>query len=313
MARDDERMRVRERLGALDGQVPGRRAVRGGRWDAEEVEFEESDGDGEPSGGWDDEVSGVPNTPHWLSEPVGSVSLWHERLVPERFRGVRLHPGRRGVLVLAVVGVAAVLVAVLATQQESPVAQPVPPLPMVQTSDVAAVPAASRTSAETTTSAPPPSRPAELVVSVVGLVEHVGLLHLPAGSRVADAVAIAVARDGADLAHLNLARRLADGDQIIVGALSPNEGAPQLGSAVISGSEHPLDTSGTSSVPAAKVNLNTGTESELDELPGVGPATARSIIAWRTEHGPFTTIDQLAEIPGLGQSRLNRLRDLVTL
>ncbi|WP_067890884.1 ComEA family DNA-binding protein [Nocardia vaccinii] len=313
MARDDERMRVRERLGALDGQAPGRSAMRGGRWDAEQVEFEESETGRETSGGWDDEASGAPNTPDWLSEPVGSVSLWHERLVPGRFRGVRLHPGRRGVLVLAVVGVVAVLLAVVVTQRESPVAQPVPPLPVVQTSAVAAVPVASGASAEPTTPAPAPSRPAELVVSVVGLVEHVGLLHLPAGSRVADAVAIAVARQGADLARLNLAQRLADGDQIIVGALDPQEGVPQLGSAVISGSERANAASGTASAAAAKVNLNTATESELDELPGVGPATARSIIAWRTEHGPFTTVDQLAEIPGLGQSRLNRLRDLVTL
>ncbi|WP_067665254.1 ComEA family DNA-binding protein [Nocardia miyunensis] len=313
MGRDDERMRVRERLGALDGQVPGRRTVRGGRWDSEEVDFEESEGDGETSGGWDDEVSGVPNTPQWLSEPVGSVSLWHERLVPERFRGIRLHPGRRGVLVLGAVGVAAVLVAVVVTQRESPVAQPVPPLPMVQTSPMTSASAVSGTSAESAASAPPPSRPAELVVSVVGLVEHVGLLHLPAGSRVADAVAIAVAREGADLARLNLAQRLADGDQVIVGALSSHQGTPQPDSAVISGSDRPVHTSGASSAPAAKVNLNTATESELDELPGVGPATARSIIAWRTEHGPFTTIDQLADIPGLGPSRLSRLRDLVTL
>jgi competence protein ComEA len=317
MGRDEERMRVRERLGALDGQVPGRRTVRGGQWDAEEVEYEPDGGDDEMASGWDEEPepAGVPNTPHWLSEPVGSVSLWHERFVPERFRGIRLHPGRRGVLVLAAAGVAAVLVAIVVTQRESPVAQPVPPLPVVQSSMVSAT-AADASSGSTTPAPAPTASPTaapELVVSVVGLVEHFGLLHLPAGSRVADAVAVAVARQGADLTRLNLAQRLADGDQIIVGALVPHGGVPQLGSAVISGAEHPLHSSSASATPAAKVNLNTATESELDGLPGVGPATARSIVAWRTEHGRFTTIDQLAEIPGLGRSRITRLRDLVTL
>ena len=152
-------------------------------------------------------------------------------------------------------------------------------------------------------------------MSVVGLVQHVGLMHLPAGSRVADAVAAAVAERGADLARLNLAQRLADGDQVVVGALGPNPGPPQLGSAIIPGSERPgsARTSGAATPAAARVDLNTATESELDSLPGVGPATARNILSWRTEHGRFTSIDQLSEIPGIGPSRLNRLRDLVTL
>jgi competence protein ComEA len=62
-----------------------------------------------------------------------------------------------------------------------------------------------------------------------------------------------------------------------------------------------------------KVDLNTATESELDSLPGIGLATARNILAWRSEHGRFASVDQLGEIPGIGPSRINRLRDLVTL
>jgi competence protein ComEA len=127
---------------------------------------------------------------------------------------------------------------------------------------------------------------------------------------------MAVARTGADLARLNLAQRLSDGDQVIVGPLSAGAGPPQLGSAIIGGSERPGNSrpsGATPSGPTAKVDLNTATESELDALPGVGPATARAIVTWRTEHGRFTRIDQLAEIPGLGRSRLARLRELVTI
>ncbi|WP_254205913.1 helix-hairpin-helix domain-containing protein [Nocardia alni] len=262
--------------------------------------------------GWDDGVV-HPRTPHWLSEPVGSMSVWHERLVPERFRGVRWNPGWRGVLVLAGVGMAAVAVAAAVAQRERPVAQPVPPLPAVRTSDAAEPSGGS----EPSTAAPTPAAPVDLVVSVVGLVEHAGLLHLPPGSRVADAVTIAVARAGADLARLNLAQRLFDGDQIIVGALGPGARSAQLGSAIIAGGERPggspRPSGAAASGPAAKVDLNTATESELDALPGVGPATARAIVAWRTEHGRFASIDQLAEVPGLGRSRLARLRELVTI
>jgi|GEM_PF-239895 len=421
MARDDERMRVRKRLGALEGAP--RRPVRGGRWDLDEIDSWATDsGDREEPGqggselaapgrrarggaGFADSVfdrperpgadpdrsdgsavwgrqsrrersggqrlgSGAagpaafgreltdrdgpegadsvsieserdyadsrepgyrdsrrqgsggsaeaPPTPHWLSEPVGSVALWHERLVPERFRGTRLHPGRRGVLVLAGAGVVAVLVAAAAWQRDRPVAQPVPPLPAAQPAEATGGVPAPNTAAEVPTApAPTSDAPMELVVSVVGLVEHVGLLHLPAGSRVADAVAAAVAREGADLARLNLAQRLADGDQVVVGALGPDTGPPQLGSAIIPGNQRPGSArtpgAATPSGPTAKVDLNTATESELDSLPGIGLATARNILAWRTEHGRFTSIDQLGEIPGIGPSRINRLRDLVTL
>ncbi len=318
---------MRERLGALAAGPGGTRAVPGGRWDRDEAEPGELDSgepghdDGRPDR-WDETVEG-PRTPQWLSEPSGALSLWHERLVPERFRGTRLDPGRRGVLVLAAVGLVAVLLAAAAAQRERPVAQPVPPLPAVRTSAVpspagAAEPASAPTAAASSGSAPaaPASdRAAELVVSVVGLVEHPGLLRLPPGSRVADALSIAVAKDGADLASLNLAQRLADGDQIAVGALGPQPGPPQMGSVVVPGGRTSSGggTPGQPTGPPAKIDLNAAAESELDALPGVGPTTARAIVAWRTEHGRFTSVDQLAEITGIGPARLARLRDSVTV
>lgn len=296
MARDNGR--VRERLGALED----------GRWDLDEVGVEHERRAVERG-------EETPRSPQWLSEPVGSVSLWHERLVPERFRGTRWDPGRRGVIVLAAVGVAAVVVAAAAAQREHPVVQPVPPLPAARTSEAVETGIPIESVGRTRVDAPPPPPvPAELVISVVGLVEHPGLLHLPAGSRVADAIAVAVAKEGADLATLNLAQRLTDGDQVVVGVHGPNPGPAHQGSAVVPGGPRPSGTGHTSGAsPSIKVNLNTATEDEFDALPGVGPATARAIITWRAEHGRFTSIDQLAEVTGVGPARLNRLRPLVTL
>ncbi len=260
-----------------------------------------------------------PRIPQWLSEPVGSVTIW-QRLVPERFRGVRVDPGRKGVWVLAGVGVAAVIVAAAAAHRDDPVAAPVAPLPAVRTAaaETSMVPAPvdgpglAVRSDSPGRAAPSPTPGGDLVVSVIGLVEHPGLLHLAPGTRVADAVAVAVAREGADLAGLNLAQRLADGDQIVVGEPGPASG-PRLGSMVVAGASHSAATSGAASPPAHKVNLNTATEQDLDSLTGVGPTTAAAIIGWRNRHGRFTSIDQLAEVTGIGPAKLNRLRDQVTL
>ncbi|WP_280259249.1 ComEA family DNA-binding protein [Nocardia wallacei] len=349
MARNEEQRRVRERLGVLAGDPAGTRSVPGGRWDLDEFGAEERGPERSAADDWGETVEG-PRTPQWLSEPSGGLSTWHERLVPERFRGTRLDPGRRGVLVLAVAGVVAVIVAGAAAQRERPVAQPVPPLPAVRTSAVSATGAAAELDALPTagaigavapapdsqgtdsgaaTPASPgtrgadagaatsvPTRGAELVVSVIGLVEHPGLLRLPPGARVADALSAAATRDGADLASLNLAQRLADGDQVVVGPAGSHPGPPQLGSVVIPGTRQ-SPTPGSSGAPppspTAKVDLNSATESELDALPGVGPTTARAILAWRTEHGRFTSVDQLSEVTGIGPSRLARIRDLVTV
>ncbi len=149
------------------------------------------------------------------------------------------------------------------------------------------------------------------MVSVVGLVRTPGLVNLPPGSRIADALAAAGGVvDGAETVGLNLAQKLADGDQILVGA------ADQLGGVSPSSSA----TAGSTGVAAAgetggagMVNLNTATEAELDELPGVGPVTAAAIVSWRTSNGKFTDIEQLGEVDGIGPARLAKLRVLVSV
>ncbi|MFX0579589.1 helix-hairpin-helix domain-containing protein [Nocardia nepalensis] len=321
-----------KRLGAerrcVKPSVGSRRPTSSGRWDDEQLPAQ-SPGDAriaDAGDEGDDFADGVGEmrTPGWLDEPEGR-SAWRDRLVPERFRGTRMDPGWRGLVTLAMVGLAAVVAASVVVLRERPVAQAVPSLSAVRTSagtatvsagpsgpSMVAAPGAISTVASVTA-----TPAAELVVSVVGLVHRGGLVRLPTGSRVADALTAAGgAKDGADLNGLNLAQRLQDGDQVLVGPSGPNAGPP-LGSATISaGGRAPTGSSSNSAATprsSTKVDLNKATEAELDALPGIGPVTAHAIIAWRTTNGRFTDIAQLAEVDGIGPARLAHLRDLVTI
>lgn len=138
-----------------------------------------------------------------------------------------------------------------------------------------------------------------IVVSVVGRVASPGLVTLPDGARVADALReVGGPVPGVDLGSLNLARRLADGEQIYVGVPAPL------------GAEPAPAGSGPPGV-ADKVDLNTATLAALDTLPGVGPVTAQRIVEWRTKHGRFDSVEQLREIDGIGPNRFDRLKDRV--
>jgi competence protein ComEA len=139
-----------------------------------------------------------------------------------------------------------------------------------------------------------------VAVHVAGRVRRPGLVRLAAGSRVLDAVrAAGGTAPGADLDAVNLARKLVDGEQVRIPArgqaatAAPPPGNPQGQAA------GPLD-------------LNTATAEQLDTLPGVGEVTAGRIVAYRTAH-PFTSVDELLEVPGIGQRRFEQLKDLVTV
>lgn len=149
----------------------------------------------------------------------------------------------------------------------------------------------------------PEATGAQIVVDVVGKVRRPGIAVLPAGSRVVDAVRAAGGmRRGVDPATVNMARPLADGEQIVIGLA----GVP--GAAV-----GPPSTTGASPGTGTLVNLNTADQTALETLPGVGPVTATAILEWRAEHGGFTSVDELLEVSGIGEATLAQIAPHVTL
>ncbi len=140
-----------------------------------------------------------------------------------------------------------------------------------------------------------------VTVDVTGKVRDPGIVVLDGGTRVVDAVeAAGGARRGVDLSSLNLARVLVDGEQIVVGGPP----APTVGAAGAAGAGSP---------GGPLVNLNTATQPELEGLPEVGPVTAQSILSWRTEHGGFTSVDELLEVDGIGDATLAQIAPHVTI
>ena len=153
----------------------------------------------------------------------------------------------------------------------------------------------------------------EGVVHVAGAVASPGVRRLPPGSRVVDALdAAGGALPDAELARVNLAAPLVDGQQVYVP--KPGEQPPvAAGAGVPGGAGAGGAAASGGAIPGALVNLNTATAEQLDTLPGVGPTTAAAIIAHRDQHGPFTSVDQLVDVRGIGEAKLAQLRDLVAV
>jgi competence protein ComEA len=155
------------------------------------------------------------------------------------------------------------------------------------------------------------SEPATMYVQVVGAVERPGVYEMPLESRVFQAVQKAggFSRD-ADQQAVSLAARLSDGCRVYVPRVG--ETAPASSG---SSTDPALIEPGAigSAVGDAPVSINSAVVEELDALPGIGPAIAQDIVAYREANGPFTSVDQLTDVPGIGPSKLEQIRPLVTL
>jgi len=134
----------------------------------------------------------------------------------------------------------------------------------------------------------------DVVVDVTGAVARPGVYRLPAGARVTDAVGRAGgATGGALLEAINLAARLADGQQVVVPKKGPG-GAP-------------LATSGAA-VEAGPISLGTATAEQLDTIDGIGPVTAQKIVEYRDQQGGLGSVDQLDQVSGIGPATMQSLR-----
>ena len=233
---------------------------------------------------------GRPSTVEELS--AGGLRDVVGRWTPTGLREARTDPGRRGAVALVGVALLAALAVAVYVWHGRPQPQAIAP-PPVATGAAPTGPAASPTSGRS------------LVVAVSGKVRRPGVVTVPAGARVIDVLKAAGGPlPSADIGMLNLARRVADGELVTVGVPAPAPaGSGSAGEAPPAG-----DAAGGRTAP---IDLNTATLAELETLPGVGPVLAQRIVDWRTEHGEFATVDQLSDVPGIGDARLAQLRDLV--
>ncbi|MBP2366692.1 ComEA family DNA-binding protein [Pseudonocardia parietis] len=289
--------------------------------------------------------------------PHGGRPSWARRIalrwLPPSLAGARVDPGRPGALALVAVVLVGAVVAGVGVWSNRPTAQPVGGLPPVTVTPAPAAPGGPAPGAPTSGGpaaagaapgdpiAAAPVTAGPLVVSVVGKVARPGLVRVPDGARVADAVdAAGGALPGVDLAPLNLARRVGDGEQLAIGVppaadaapappapggepasgaepgTAPGSGAATGGSATggaASGGSAPGGSATGGAAAGGKVDLNRATAADLDTLPGVGPVTATKIIDWRAANGRFSRVEQLREIDGIGERRFAQLQPLVTV
>jgi competence protein ComEA len=154
----------------------------------------------------------------------------------------------------------------------------------------------------------PPPTPLPILVDVAGAVTHPGVYSLPPDSRVQDALkAAGGALPEASTGFLNQAAPLQDGDRIFLPTRIPT--APDT----TSNSTPATRSQIVPPAAAGRININTATLAELDTLPGIGPITAQSIIAYREAHGPFNTIEDIMDVPGIGTATFERIKDLISI
>ena len=233
--------------------------------------------------------------------------------VPVCLRGLRARPRRLAVLGVLVLLVAVTAVLVVRVAWARSASRPAsvaaaahgPPAGLASRTVPSAFASRSASAAPTTASV--------VLVHVVGQVRRPGVVRLPAGSRVLDAVGAAGgAKPSADLNHLNLARVVTDGEQIVVPRpgedipVAGGSGAPGAGTGSAGGATAGGGAAGGGAA-SGLVDLNTADAAALDALPGVGPVLSQRILDWRTQHGRFSSVDELGEVSGIGDKLLAQI------
>ncbi|EIV93354.1 ComEA family DNA-binding protein [Frankia sp. QA3] len=274
----------------------------------------------------------MDDVPGWAGRGSPAAGGWHaarERLAqrfPISLRGVVTAPAASATLVLALVALAAALLATWFAWQHRPMSVAAP---AVRSSAMVAAPsatadgvsaragtdagqaAAAGGAAGVAATAARTGAAGEVVVDVAGRVTRPGVVRLPAGSRVVDAIdRVGGVLAGTDTTGIGLARVLVDGEQILVDG-RPGPPPAAVGPAPAADATAAGGSGGGGGAQNGPVDLNSASTDQLDGLPGVGPVLAGRIVQWRTEHGPFRSAEQLAEVTGLGDKRLADLLPLV--
>jgi competence protein ComEA len=157
-------------------------------------------------------------------------------------------------------------------------------------------------------------QPAKIAVHVAGAVNHPGVVELRAGARVIDAVeAVGGALADGDLDRLNLAAKVTDGQRVYVAKVGQADPGAIGGVSGASAVGDPASDGASGVATGGKVDLNTATQAQLEELPGIGPTYAQSIIAERQRRGGFTSVNDLRSVRGIGDKRFAELAPLVTV